>query len=304
MMKTNIKQNFCENKTIVNSFNKTILSLVLMIIGCMVSCDNQLEEVNIPGEQLQVKAVVGEADSRAIIEGESFPDKSEIGLTLEGYSFSNIKFTATGTGASQSWAGASAMLLSETKGTLYGYHPYSSTATNLTALPLATSGQTDYMYANSVANISENNSVATLKFNHAMACIRVTIKKGTYAAGNGAITAVSVKSEGFGTTGTLNAKTGAVTATGTNTAVSQTVSKTLGATVDALVVPASVEKAITFSVTVDGTTYTATSKAVKVDKNNIYTYTVTLNSTFMEVSGVSIGKWTTTPKDTDLILNK
>ena len=294
-------KNFCNYFSGV--LNGTFLSLLLTTCAAFTACNNELEDIRIPGDKLSITASLNEAESRAIIEGTSFAENSSVGLTLDGYSFNNIKYTATGTGVSQTWSGSD-MLLSEKTGTLYAYYPYSSTANDITAVPLATASQTDYMYATPVSSISENNSVAALKFNHAMAVIRLTIKKGTYAAGSGNITSVSVKSDGLGTTGTLNAKTGAVTATNTNTAVTQTVSKTLGATVDAIVVPAGTSKTITFSVTVDGTTYTATSAAVALNKNNIYTYTVTLNSTFMEVSGVSIGAWTTTAKETNLILSK
>lgn len=285
--------------------NKTVLSLVLMITGYMVSCDNQLEEVNIPGEQLQVKAVVGETDSRAIIEGESFPDKSELGVTFlnangtayDGKSYTNIKATAAGTGNTQTWSLASKVLLSGTSGTLYAYYPYSSSVTDVAAVPVSasSSNQTDYMYATPVTGLHDGNPKASVTMKHALAAIRISLVKGSYT-GAGLVTAVSVKGDGMATSATLNAKTGGLSAcTGMGTNIKVDKSMTLSATAqqtDIIFVPVStVTASPVFTVTIDGKDYSVTGSAVKFEQNNLYTYTLTVNSKDISFSDVKIGEW-------------
>lgn len=286
----------------MNSVKYAFLSLI--VCGC-ISCvdDNGIEGQN--GTPLDISVATEAIASRGVIESASFPSASELGVTFlnangtayDGKSYTNIKATAAGTGNTQTWSLASKVLLSGTSGTLYAYYPYSSSVTDVAAVPVSasSSNQTDYMYATPVTGLHDGNPKASVTMRHALAAVRISLVKGTYT-GAGQVTAVSVKGNGMATSATLNAKTGGLSACsgmGTNVKVNKTMS--LSATAqqtDIIFVPVStVTDSPVFTVTVDGKDYSVTGSAVKFEQNNIYSYTLTVNSKAMGVSDVNIGKW-------------
>ena len=228
------------------------------------------------------------------------PTSSKIGVFVtsasggdyDGHSYNNIAFTANGSDASQKWNGFS-IALSMNEGKCYAYYPYSSSVTDMTNIPVSTSGQDDYMYA-TAATVNANNTTASLKMKHALSAVRFMIKKGTYA-GIGQVTAVSVKSSALGTSGTLNAKSGEVTSVsgkGSTISVSKSLKlSTSTQNVDVIVVPTGSAADLTLSVTLDGKTYSTVVSGAAVTKANCNKYTLTVNAGELALSGVEIGDW-------------
>lgn len=255
--------------------------------------------------ELDITVSTADAETKAIEKSTSFASGTAIGISLQsgsgtydGISYANVKSTASGSGASQTWANEKSILLSSTSGTLYGYYPYSSTVTDVANIPVTatSSSQTDYMYATAVSGLKNTNRSASLTMKHALAGISVTVKKGTYT-GTGSVTSVGFASDGIGTGAALNAKTGALSSvTGTGTSFTSTTSFTLSASGTArefMVVPAGTSKTITFTVIVDGITYRVTTAATDLPEGKITSYTLTVNAEGMTLSSVSITAWTT-----------
>ena len=235
--------------------------------------------------------------SRAVITDAFLPSGSQVGVTLSGTgydAYTNVCYTASGTGTSQSWAGSDDVLLTSSAATLYSYFPYSSTVSS-DAIPVETASQTDYLYGTPVTGISEAKASTGVTLNHALANLKITVAKGSYA-GTGAVTKISVSGAGIATGGTFNAATatpGYTAYSGEGSPVERTLSSSLGTPVDLMVVPTGTSAGVTFTVTVDGTDYTATSSAVALQMGAAYAYTLTLNSSFMAVSSFGVAGWST-----------
>ena len=251
--------------------------------------------------RLNISVGIHQPQSRAgLITSATLPEASEIGIKLDGYDDAdNIKFTAATQDSKQVWNPASDIVLDETKGTLYAYYPWKS-GTDLSAIPVETASQTDYLYAEPVANVSEKNANVPVTMKHMLANVKISINKGTYV-GTGNVSKIAIQSDGFATAGTFNAaqETPAYTATtGAGTAIESTAATTLGGTAtDIMVVPTGAAKPITFTATIDDVDYTATSSDVILQNGNSYEYTLSLNSTFMSVAGINVQEWTGVPKE-------
>ena len=270
--------------------------------ACTSDQEGQLNELTSSQNQLKLNVNTSAITaSRALIEETYLPDNSEIGVTLlasdgnayDGKTYSNIKFTADGT-TSQTWTGSSNILLSATPGNVYAYYPYSSSVTDITAVPVETGTQTDYMYATEVTGVYDAESEVDITMNHALSAIRFALKKGTYT-GTGTVTSVSVTSTATATGATMNSKTGTLSNfTGSGNEISVTKGISLTTTeqnADVIVVPTGTNAALTLKVVIDGKTYSVTTDALTLSKSNIYKYTVTVNSTSLELSGVTVGDW-------------
>ena len=270
--------------------------------ACTSDQEGQLNELTSSQNQLKLNVNTSAITaSRALIEETYLPDNSEIGVTLlasdgnayDGKTYSNIKFTADGT-TSQTWTGSSNILLSATPGNVYAYYPYSSSVTDITAVPVETGTQTDYMYATEVTGVYDAESEVDITMNHALSAIRFALKKGTYT-GTGTVTSVSVTSTAAATGATMNSKTGTLSNfTGSGNEISVTKGISLTTTeqnADVIVVPTGTNAALTLKVVIDGKTYSVTTDALTLSKSNIYKYTVTVNSTSLELSGVTVGDW-------------
>ena len=251
------------------------------------------------GADLKINVITEQIESKGLVTDTYLPSGSAIGVTVlntsgtnyDGTAYSNIKFTSSGTGTSQTWSGASTVKLSATEGYCYAYYPYNSSASSITAIPV-TAGGTDYMYATK-QSVNDKSKTATLPMKHALSAIRFALKRGTYA-GTGKVTAVSVSSSALGSSGTLNATTGAVTAANKGTAVSQSANLTLSTSaqnVDVVMVPSGTAGTITLSVTIDGKAYSTTVSSTTIAQGSCYTYTLTVNAGALALSGVKVGAW-------------
>ena len=276
-------------------------ALLALLLGC--EDGFQMPDSQLDGSMsaLSISVLNANSNTKALIEDDYLPNASEIGVTVlnssggayDGIDYKNIRFAATGTGATQTWAGDEKVYLSATEGVCYGYYPYSSTATDITQIPVSTSGQVDYMYANpEPVDIASRN--ATLDMNHVLSAVRFALKLGTYT-GTGAVTDVSVTGSNIGTSATLNATNGELSSvTGTGTAISVNKSLTLSneaKNVDVIVIPTKTEAALTLSVTIDGKVYSTTTTAVTLQQGKCHTYTMTINAGELSLSSVKVGDW-------------
>lgn len=249
---------------------------------------------------LSISVLADQSGTKGLIESGYLPDKSKIGVSVtnstggayDGTTYHNIPYTASGTGASQSWSG-STIPLSMNQGACYAYYPYSSEVSDITAVPVSTSGQVDYMYATPVTVNAEAKN-ATLNMNHALSAVRFLLKRGSYA-GTGTVTAVSVTSAGVGTSGSLNIKNGDVTGvTGTGTAIGVDADITLSEleqTVDVIVVPTETAADLTLSVTLDGVAYSTVISSATIVQSKCHKYTLTVNQGELALSSVKVGDW-------------
>ncbi|MGM9798612.1 MAG: fimbrillin family protein [Parabacteroides sp.] len=281
---------------------RRLFACLFLVSLVLCSCDNTLEDgflLHSEENNLSI-SVVTDPVTKGLITSTYLPTSSKIGVFVtntsggdyDGHSYKNIAFTANGSDANQTWNGSS-IALSMNVGKCYAYYPYSSSVTDMTNIPVSTSGQDDYMYA-TPATVNANNTTASLKMKHALSAVRFMIKKGTYA-GTGQVTAVSVKSSALGTSGTLNAVTGEVTSVsgkGSTISVSKSLKlSTATQDVDVIVVPTGSTSDLTLSVTLDGTTYSTVVSGATVTKANCNKYTLTVNQGELALSGIKIGGW-------------
>lgn len=192
--------------------------LALSLISCS---DNNMpiEEVI---EKKELTVTTGIVKSRAMITAERFDEGAELGITLienkdavftydgltEGYY--NIRYKADGTHPDQVWAPTNKPIyLSSTEGRAVAYYPYSTDETDYKALTLKAYGQVDYMFSRWVKPINNLNHEASFQMEHAMAGIRISLKRGSYT-GVGKVTEMTLSSSGLGSEGKLNAATGEV----------------------------------------------------------------------------------------------
>ncbi len=295
---------------------KKIFSFMLGLsaLCCMTSCspENDSMEPSSQSLPLSLSVQTGLHESRALIETDYLPNASEIGVTVTNTSggnydglttYRNIKFTASGSDASQTWTGASSILLSSTKGNIYAYYPYSSAETTGTTVAVETASQTDYLYATPVtgqndATIYTNDGKVSLTMKHALSAIRLKIKKGTYT-GSASLTNVSVKGAAAGTGGTMDitdSDGSNITATGGGTAVSYAIGGGLTLTtteqnVDVIVVPTGTASSLLLTLTIDGEDYTVTTTSITLEQGYRYDYTLTLDGGTLALSDVKVGDW-------------
>ena len=280
---------------------------LLLITTAFTSCTNESEVFKQSSPKLDVKFGVALPQARAILNDECLPDNSKVGVALDDGAatvydgYSPLYFTSTGTGSSQTWTSNTDVAMTSVEATLYAYYPYDGNV-DISAIPIdmTAADQTDWLYATPVANVNEDNASVAVTLNHALANINVSLVKGSYV-GTGNVTSISVQSDGIAPKGTFNAAQATPNYTAfedEGAALERTVTTTLGGTAtDIMVVPTGSSATITFNVTVDGTVFTATSAAVKLEKGSSYKYTLTLNSTFMSVSEVAVTPWNAVTKE-------
>lgn len=301
-------------RKIIGTAMAVLATIGITLVSCSEDYESYEEQNNPSSSQLDISVSTPEmSQTRGLIEGTTLPGGSKIGISLtnssgENYDnkqYNNIEWTASGTGASQTWASASNILLSATAGNVYAYYPYSSSVTSMETVPVITSSQTDYMYAIPATGIYDGKRTAQLTMKHALAAVRLSIKKGNYT-GTCNVTSVSVKGNAVATGATLNAKTGILSnPTGANTAISLSRNFTASSTaqnVDMIVVPSGTSSQLTFTITIDGKSYTSTTTALSLLQGNIYSYNLTVNASSLSISGVTIDSWNYTDSG-DLFLD-
>ena len=293
-----------------------ILVAVLAFTGC-----NKTEEFQYNYESaLQIESVsnispftlMQELASKAVITGETLPtDEANKGIGLfvtaadgsaydgkvDGYS--NVKYTYNG----EKWSAAFPIYLSNTAGKLYGYFPYSETATDLKAIPVESSlNGTDYLYATS-QDVSLSNKSVNLQMNHALERLHLTIKRGDKYLSDCNLSKIVLKSKSIDATGTMDITTGTVTATkqsdatGTVELTGTDAVTASGIEKDILLVPADNSagpKDLTLTLTIDGVDAVVNFKedeGLDIRQGIQCNATLTIEDTGIKVTGVGVGVW-------------
>ena len=179
---------------------------------------------------LQVNATMAGASTRAAIEGTELPQGAQIGVSVfnsDGSNYNgktdgclNIPYTRQ-TG----WQTRNPISLSHTVGKAVAYYPYSPEIGDISAVPVETESQTDYLYSDWVNDLTYQNNQADFSMNHALCAIQLNLVNESYEADKGEVTSLAVTSDDLATKGTLNAMTGALSAfsgQGTRIAVNKT----------------------------------------------------------------------------------
>ena len=291
---------------------KPIFTLGILMAGVLSSCEGDLGEEMHTGQvdkvPLSIHIAAGEVQdyvaTKDIVSGNALPIGSVIGLrvvdggnsTYDGATYENVPYTFNGT----LWESGSDVLLSATPGTVYAYHPWKS-GVNLSSVPLQTGGD-DFMYSTS-ASVDIKNPSATLSMKHVMAEVLVTLENNGYS-GTGTVTGMTWVSASASGSGTLNAISGAVTAStpgslfdsglsGSNTQSINTSTK-----YSFLVVPTKTNAAPTFSIMMDGASYSATGGEVEYKSGMRYSYKLVMRNKSLTVGSVSVEEWGTSDQGT------
>lgn len=271
------------------------------------ACEDMPETVlaSAQGESLTVSVTSGAATRAAgPITGTRLPGGSLIGVAMEedgkdtynGHAYRNMAYTASGEGAAQTWAASEDIRLSSVVGKAYAYYPYDSEVEDISAIPVTTAAGMDCMYATPVAGLSAVNPEATLHMNHAMALIRLRIRKDGYSD-TGKVTSVSLRADGIAASGILDARAGqwkgdAFGGTGESQQFATDITLTQQyAPVSLLVVPTGRTGILTITLTADGWEYTATTAATAVTGNSIYEVTLTLRDYCIETTAFTVKDW-------------
>lgn len=292
--------------------NYLLPCLALGLLSC--SDDNTSPQQESVSKAMTVKTEI-RGSSRAMITDTHFQSGSALGITLvdnkdgvltydgltEGYY--NVKYVSSDTYPNQIWTAADKPIyLSSTDGRAVAYFPYADEEDDFTALTIKANGQTDYMYSEWVKPINNLSSEAMFEMKHAMAGIRISLKRGSYT-GAGSVSDIRLTSSALGVSGTLNAADGTISDVTTgeiNTYMLQPVFTSFNVTADdytptllmAVPVPG-VRDDVSISVTIDGHVFQAKGLMVQpFYSGNIYTFKLTLDNTALSISDeVSITPW-------------
>lgn len=298
---------------------KSFLS-VAVIATSLLSLSSCSEDIISPvvdkpvAEQLSVATNI-EVASRSVLGKpiNSFASGDEIGLYISNGSGvntpyngiagnKNVKSTFTTV-----WTQATPVYLSSALATIYAYYPFSTLATDGTAIAIDHTSQTDFMYGTPVPNINNRKPKAAITMNHALSLVQFDFKKENYT-GVGSLTAITIANKAGGSSlisqGTLNLTNGIISKGSSKEPVTRATNlpQTIGTWAEAtypkmLVIPTSALAAagdIVISFTVDGQVYNwnvPAGTAWEQGKKN--TYTVTIKGTALEVSPVTITPWGT-----------
>lgn len=197
---------------------KCMLLAGLPFLAACNSDDTDLQMV----QPLQLCVSTGVSESRAVVDGWFLPEGGQLGVSLvaadgsayDGKSYNNIPYTATGNGydTPQTWSctGSVVPSLSTTLGKAVAYYPYNESVTDLTAIPIETASQTDYMYSGWYSYLYYATPKANLTMNHAMAVLKLYISTGRFDNFESIdkVTSLELVSNMFGTSAILNATDG------------------------------------------------------------------------------------------------
>ena len=258
----------------------------------MASCTDKTGPI-LDRTALRIEASVNGKTKAPVTTG-YLPSGSQIGVTIlsgtggeyegfDGQNYENILFSTTSASESASWTSPVTTFLSSAEGTAYAYFPYDEDVTDITAIPVETVSQTDYMWAEGSAGVNTLNPCAKLYFRHALCTVTLSAKLGTYT-GTGELTALSLSSEAFATSAILDAMTGTLSSvTGTGETISADMSTlTLTTTeqqVKILAVPTGTPATITATVTIDGNQHEIITPTVVLNQGEDYMITLTVDVT-------------------------
>lgn len=313
--------------------------MIAALATVMAACSN--DDVNVVNDgpvEAQISAGVSGPVSRAV---DAKWEADEIGVivTVADRSdmpnlYKNVKYTTNATGDAATFtattgAGIFFQDVAETV-TFAAYGPYvSTTAANILpgsngVITKPTEKQNtrelqkafDYIYA-SGATASRSNPTVEFKgddhaFAHKMTRLVIIVKTSPdFGFTANQVTAGTYALTGLNHVGTFNVTTGEAKVTGTTTTdnwlLSEKSLKTEGETTQctftSILYPQTLAKALTFTATIDGKTYTnSTDINPTLEAGTSYEYTITVKKTGLTVSGCIIADWSTVPGTGDAMM--
>ena len=287
----------------MKNLNQCILGVALSFFA-LTGCSNE-EQLTLDGTSdaktpLNISVpIAGLTKVGGVVSGSQFGDGASLGLFLTKTAndaaydtdYSNIQYTSSTSGGNQVWTASSPILLTGTKANVYAYYPYNSNYNDITAIPIDVTENKDVMWADYASNINNANPTATLPMNHALSVIRFSLSKGDYS-GAGSIQSIKIKGAGMAKTGSLNAKTGAVTPTDAGTEIDLGATATLSSTptnVEQLVIPTG-SGSIQVTIQMDDKTFEATSSApITPTQSKAYKFGLAFSDSKLTMSTVTIG---------------
>ena len=304
------------SETMINSQAKTItmntkhISLAFAAAAALLAgCAKGTIEGPVDGRLANLElSYVGATETKAAIDGTTFPTDGKIGLFLfadetadtpYGDGYANVEYSYNSTKGK--WTASPSIKVGSTPGYLYGYYPYSSTAADVKSIHVASSliGD-DVMYATSQTVTDKTASQTKITMNHALARVAVTVVNKGYT---GVAKLSSIKFAGAETSasGTLNAINGNITAIKSDVtldvpAACQDITAT-GTTYDCLLVPSKDETGrqdVNLTLTIDGQEKTASlssNNGVIIAQNTKSNITITLSNSGISVQTVSVEDW-------------
>lgn len=282
---------------------------ILSILSCT-SCikkesDLQPGDLSCEKTPLNISVNMAGIQSKTLITGTMLYDGSTIGISLtndngspyDGLPYSNVRFVAEGDGNAQKWIPDTDVMLSASKASLRAYYPFDDEVEDLASIPVEASDavQTDYLYAAPVTGLFNHNPDASITMKHALAAIRISLKRGTYT-GTGEVSSIAVKGEGLATSASLDAGSGSLSSfSGTGTPISPEIeSFTLSdsySSNDIIVIPASTGKPMEIEVIIDGEKFSATIPEAGVGQGKISVYEAVVNNSEISLSDIMIDEW-------------
>ena len=283
-------------------YSALILSAILCA-GCAKEFENTTNEND--GAAIELSSVSTDPMTKAVITGTSFTtDEAAAGIGLflldgSGNSYGSNPANVRYGYSDGKWTAASPLRVGNISGTLVGYYPYSSTVTDITAIPVVSSiNGTDYLYGSIAEITSAKAKSESLTLSHALTRLKITFKLDNSFVGSGTLSSLTIEGDGIAASGALDATTGIVTATKSAFTVSGlNASISTGLTEDCLVVPAAgsnTPQAVTLRFTVDGKAYKVDltdGLAVKLQSGIQTDIALTVKNTSVSVDGSSIGAW-------------
>lgn len=280
----------------------------------LTSCEdeNVIESEVKSGAQLEVTANIDVTTKSVIgVPVNSWSSGDEIGLYVTNGSGVNNAYNGVATNKNMKstyttvWTQAAPVYLSSAMATIYAYYPWSALATDGEAIDIDHTSQTDFMYADPVANINNRQPSAAITMNHALSLVQFDFKKENYS-GLGSLTAITIANKAGGNAlisqGKLNLANGTITKGSSKEPVAKATNlpQTIGIWAESnypkmLVLPTSAIISagdIVISFTVDGQVYDwAVPAGTAWEQGKKNTYTVTIKGTALVVSPVTIEPW-------------
>lgn len=281
----------------------TLTAMIATAIGLLSCSENVIEQGLKEAVPLSLSVRTSSADTKAIITSDQLNHGAEIGISLsddtgvtyDGIDFSNVRFTAEGSSSSQFWKADSDVLLSSNHADLYAYYPYSGKVSDVGSIPVETASQTDYLYSVPVSGINNHNANVGLTLKHALAAVKLTLKRGTYT-GQGSITDISVHGENMATGGILDARTGNIRdLTGKGAEIHPYDMRAdlgnSGYEVYIMAIPTGRKTDITIDITMDGEEYRIQTDAVVLSQGTAAVIDISINNSSIAVAPVRVSAW-------------
>ena len=274
-----------------------------IIAATLVSCNSiNIDDTETRALNISVKSA---ADTKAVIEGTTLPEDSEIGIfvvdesgrTYEGNTIANVKYTAIGENEAQVWNTTTDIMLSSNKATVNSYYPYDESVYDITAIPIEVTSdvQKDWMWGTPLADIDNTNNRAVITMNHALSAVKISVVKGNYL-GTGKVTSVAVTSSGAGTSAIMNAATGALNnVKGSGYTFESTTEFTLSneaTSVGFIAVPTNTSAPLIIDIVVDGKHLKVQTADVTLLPGNIYECNLSMNIAVLSLNKLNVTQWT------------